>query len=160
MSGTVALPRWQGDRLVELLYSVWKLPFHQTPQALNSVFQTTGCHGAQKGGGGAGGAHMGTTASCGIGPPCPGGGRKSRPGGAGLPGAATFAPGPSSGAGIGHGGGVGNGGSACANPAPNPAAAMLIAPTRVALAAVRFNFIYVTPSIGTSTTCADALVRT
>jgi hypothetical protein len=66
---------------VEVLYKVWKLPFHQTPQALSSVFQTTGCHAAQNGGG-AGGAHMGTTASCGIGPPCPGGGRKSRPCGA------------------------------------------------------------------------------
>ena len=61
--------------------------------------------------------------------------------GAGLPGDATFAPGPLTDDGTGHGGGVGNGGSACANPAPNPAAAMLMAPISVALVAVRFSFI-------------------
>ena len=36
---------------------------------------------------------------------------------------------------------------------------MLIAPTKVALAAVRFSFMC-TPSIGMSATCADALVKT
>src|SRR5262245_64799259 len=91
-------------------YSVWKPPFHHTPHALISVFHTTGSHGAQNGGGGAGGAHTGTTVSGGIGPPCPGGGRRSRPGGAGLPGAAMLAAGPSPGAGSGDGGG-GRGGA-------------------------------------------------
>jgi hypothetical protein len=36
---------------------------------------------------------------------------------------------------------------------------MLIAPTKVVLAAVRFSFMC-TPSIGMSATCADALMKT
>lgn len=116
-----------------------------------SVFQTTGSHGAQYGGGGAGGAQTGTTASSGSGPACPGG-MNSRPGSAVPPGG----PGPPTGAGIAvgvddgirvGGGGVGDdgeagkGGSACANPAPNPATTTLSAPTRAAVAADRFRFI-------------------
>src|ERR1700755_942292 len=104
-----------------------------------SVFQTTGSHGAQYGGGGAGGAHTGTTASSGRGPACPGG-MKSRLGSAAPPGApgtptdAGIGVGVEDGirigdcgtAGLGGGGGVGDvgeagkGGSACANPTPNP----------------------------------------
>jgi hypothetical protein len=45
------------------------------------------------------------------------------------------------------------------HPCVETAAAMLIAPTKVVLAAVRFSFMC-TPSIGISATCADALMKT
>lgn len=79
-----------------------------------------------------------------------------------MPGCAAarrWPPGPFSSAGVGHGGGLGHRGSACAIPASKPAAVMLIAPTKVVLAAVRFSFMC-TPSIGMSATCADAPVKT